>query len=450
MLFSTMVYLSLFQEFSFLLRVFLIIGSVSFSYSIIQYFGRDPAPWQNNFSPILGFLGNPNFQSSFLGLFLVALCGKLFLKLKNPMHLLLMFLIIICTALLIFSSGSIQGIFVGAVGIASFGMYFLYAKKFLKTFWALSTSGIITFVLFVFSVVGMGPLAPLLHKGTLAIRGDYWLAAFSMTTDNLLTGVGPDQFGTWYRFYRGQNAVTRVNAGVVTDSAHNGYLDFAANLGIIALMAYFVLLIYAIVSMGMYIKRHDSLDVTHATLVALFFSFQAQFLISPNQIGVVIWGWVFLGAIFGYAHGETTQKKGIPKPEKSLRKVTTPKDSFTLIASTIIGTLLGFLITGPVFYSSMQFRVALVKADAIRVISAANMWPRNEDLLTYSASLLFTNNLQQQGITLVKAGLMEFPNSFDLWNLKNSYRYISDIEKNEVLEQLRRLDPQNPEWDLKE
>jgi O-antigen ligase len=450
MLFSIMNYLSLFQEFSFLLRVFLITGSVSFTYSIIQYYGNDPAPWQNNFSPILGFLGNPNFQSSFLGLFLVALCGLLLLKLKSPMQAVFIFLVIIVTALLILSSGSIQGLFVAATGVASFGMYFLYAKGLVKTFWSLSTSGLITLVFFVLSVIGVGPLEPFIHRGTLAIRGDYWLAALSMAKDNILTGVGPDQFGTWYRFYRHENAITRINASVVTDSAHNGYLDFAANLGITALIAYFILIIYAVIAMGKYIRRHDSLDLSHATLAALFFGFQAQFLISPNQIGLVIWGWVFLGAIFGFANDGDTTNKVTPKPKKNLSKPVKTEDHFSLIGVSLLGTLIGLLIIGPIFYSSMQFRSALVKADAIKIISAANVWPRNENLLRYSANLLFTNNLQQQGITIVKSGLSEFPNSFDLWNAKLSYKWISEIEKSEALEQLRRLDPLNPEWASKE
>jgi O-antigen ligase len=231
-------------------------------------------------------------------------------------------------------------------------MYFLFAKSFGKTFWSIATSGLITFIFFVLSVVGVGPLAPILHKGTLAIRGDYWLAALSMAKDHILTGVGPDQFGTWYRFYRQEDALTRVNADVVTDSAHNGYLDFAANLGIIALMAYLALLVYAIIAIGRYIKQRESIDLTHATLVALFFGFQAQFLISPNQIGLVIWGWVFLGAIFGYDNVYSINRDEAAKLRKNSKNFAQSNDNISVIASTLIGTLLGTLITGPIIYSS--------------------------------------------------------------------------------------------------
>ena len=446
MLFSIMLYLSQIQEFLFILRVFLIVGLISLAYSIIQYFGVDPAPWANNFSPIIGFLGNPNFQSSFLGLFLVALFGSILMSLKRPRNLLLLVATATVTALLILASNSIQGIFVTAAGIATFGLYYLFAKQLFKAFWVLSILGLSGIVFFVISVIGTGPLAPYLHKGTLAIRGDYWLAGLSMAKDHLFAGVGPDQFGTWYRFYRHQDALTRVNAEVVTDSAHNGYLDFAANLGIISFMAYLTLLIYAIIAISRFIKRQESIDLNHATLVALFMGFQSQFLISPNQIGLVIWGWVFLGAIFGYDNVSAIKRNQTPKSKKNLKNLDRTKDDFSVIASPLIGTLLGLLITGPLIYSSIQFRDALVKADALRVISAVDIWPRNEELVIYSVNLLFSNNLQQQGLKLVTSGLKEFPNSFELWRSKLSYRWITEEEKSDVISQLHRLDPLNPEW----
>jgi O-antigen ligase len=446
MLFAIMVYMSIGQEFIPLLRVFLIVGSISFTYSILQFFGKDPAPWENNFSSIIGFLGNPNFQSSLLGLYLVAVFGMLLQKYKNPIYFILLLVVIASAALLIFSSSSIQGLFVGAVGIASFVIYFLFSKKLYKTFLSLAISGLAAFVLFILAVINLGPLAPYIHKGSIASRGDYWLAALSMVRDNFFTGVGPDQFGIWYRFYRHQDALTRVNADVVTDSAHNGYLDIAANMGILALIAYLVLLIYAIISIGRYIALQQELDLNHATLVALFFGFQAQFLISPNQIGLVVWGWVFLGAIFGYNKGEVIVKNQLSKRKNRKNQPSKSSDHFSVTAVVLIGTLTGCIVCGPNLYANMQFRNALIKADALKIIIAANIWPRNEEIVAYSTSLLFSNNLQQQGLKLVSAGLKEFPNAYDLWRQKLQFRYLTESEKKEIQAQLYRLDPLNPEW----
>ena len=46
----------------------LIVGVASLSYGVIQAVGADPFDWVNQYSPVFGFLGNPNFQSSLLGI----------------------------------------------------------------------------------------------------------------------------------------------------------------------------------------------------------------------------------------------------------------------------------------------------------------------------------------------------------------------------------------------
>jgi len=51
-----------------LVRAVFIVGSASVTYGVIQALGADPLNWAaNGYSPVFGFLGNPNFQSSLLG-----------------------------------------------------------------------------------------------------------------------------------------------------------------------------------------------------------------------------------------------------------------------------------------------------------------------------------------------------------------------------------------------
>jgi hypothetical protein len=42
-------------------------GGLSIGYGFIQSIGSDPISWVNQYNPVIGFLGNPNFQSSFVG-----------------------------------------------------------------------------------------------------------------------------------------------------------------------------------------------------------------------------------------------------------------------------------------------------------------------------------------------------------------------------------------------
>ena len=60
--------------------VIFIVGSASLAYGVIQALGADPFNWVNPYSPVFGFLGNPNFQSSLLGVLGAIVFGQFFAK----------------------------------------------------------------------------------------------------------------------------------------------------------------------------------------------------------------------------------------------------------------------------------------------------------------------------------------------------------------------------------
>ena len=47
-------------------------------------------------------------------------------------------------------------------------------------------------------------------------------------------------------------------------------------------------------------KRKTEFDVIFATIVAAWVAYQAQSLISINQLGLGVWGWSLSGLIIGY------------------------------------------------------------------------------------------------------------------------------------------------------
>ena len=107
----------------------LVAGSASLIYGFIQAVGKDPIKWVNGYSPVIGFLGNPNFQSSFLGVigslvFAMALSAKSSIKVRAIYGVYLL-----VTLYVIGESNSQQGYLVLITGIAVAFVFYVYAKS---------------------------------------------------------------------------------------------------------------------------------------------------------------------------------------------------------------------------------------------------------------------------------------------------------------------------------
>ena len=74
-------------------RMLLIAGGLSIGYGLLQTIGADPIKWVNQYSPVIGFLGNPNFQSAFMGItaaagLTLAVFGQMTLSLRLSLFVL--------------------------------------------------------------------------------------------------------------------------------------------------------------------------------------------------------------------------------------------------------------------------------------------------------------------------------------------------------------------------
>jgi hypothetical protein len=93
-------------------------GLLTVGYGFLQTTGNDPVKWNNPYNSMLGFLGNPNFSSSFLGITSVAAVA-FGLKVSARIYLRIASIIYIILALyLIIKSQSQQGVLVFAAGTA--------------------------------------------------------------------------------------------------------------------------------------------------------------------------------------------------------------------------------------------------------------------------------------------------------------------------------------------
>ena len=446
MLLAIFLFYSVNQPQEYLLKIFIWVGVISLAYSVFQLLGLDPAPWNNDYDPVIGLLGNPNFQSSFLGLFFIVVAGKIIQKQNSTRSMIFWSLLAPIDLFAIYRTNSIQGFFVVFIGIMIFLAYILHFKNYRYLLLTFFTTGIVSTVLFVMAVIGMGPLQSLLYKGTLAIRGDYWITAILMSKSAPLTGVGPDNYGENYRLFRPIESLTRINAEVTSDSAHNGYLDFSANLGVTSLLIYLVFLLLVFRKVSHFVRHSITLDYNHLIVTAIWVAFNGQLLISPNQIGLALWGWAFAGLLLSYSNSHDSLSNydsnlSIKEKKKALSKIA--PTSFLDLISWVGGIMIGFLVSLPIYVSSAHFRSALVSADAVRILSASQDWPRSPTTILYTARLMFANNLMEQGLQITNFGIREYPDSFEIWRQKLQYNKLTEAEVILIKSKLVELDPLN-------
>ncbi len=430
---------------AFLKRFFLaslVVGLASLAYGVIQASGLDPFDWVNPYSPVFGFLGNPNFQSSLLGIlgsvvFTQLLSSATKLQIKGAY---LVYLLV--TLYVIKETDSQQGFLVLLIGSGvALGVYVNQRSKALG--YSYLGLVLVAFVAVLFGTLNKGPLASLLYKDSVTYRGDYWRAGWKMTVDNPIFGVGLDSYGDWYRRSRTIEATLRRGPDVTSNAAHNVFLDISAYGGFPLVLIYIALMVLVIVSAVEVIKRSQGFNAGFVGLVAGWVAFQAQSIISINQIGLALWGWVLSGLIVGYEintrGGEVVVEK---KSGKNATKVT--QSSAGSVMSMFVGLIIGVLVGISPYLASAKYRGALETSNPTIIQEAAYIWPLDPTRMIQVAGTLNENKLEAQGLEVALDATESFPDYYGVWASLYSMKSATAEQKAEALAQMKRLDPLNP------
>jgi O-antigen ligase len=267
-------------------------GLISIVYGIIQALKLDPIGWVNQYSPVIGFLGNPNFQSSFVGFSGVMIFALLISKDVKPLYRAGYFLYLVAAAYVIKETDSQQGFLVLLGGIAV--VVFIWITRSKIKFLTIPSllAGFVGVVLVTLGSLNSGPLASVLYKASVTYRGDYWRAGWKMSLENPLFGVGLDSYGDWYRRARTVEATVRRGPDVVSNAAHNVLLDLSSNGGFPLLIIYLFMMVLVVIAAIKVVKRTEGFEPVFAGLFAVWIAYQAQSIISLNQLGLAVWGWI--------------------------------------------------------------------------------------------------------------------------------------------------------------
>ena len=427
-------------------------GLLTIGYGFLQSTGNDPVKWNNPYNSILGFLGNPNFSSSFLGMTSVAAVA-IGLKLKAQIYLRMSSVIYVLLSLyLIIKSQSQQGVLVFAAGTAI--VLFLYINShsilskpiFKFTYLGLgSLAGIIV----VMGTLSHGPLGDILYKVSVRQRGFYWKAALEMMTSNPFFGVGIDSFGDWYFPLRSANAAFHTPL-IQSNSAHSIFLDLGSGGGFPLYLIYISLVILTFIAGVKYLIRNKEFNWAFAAIFGTWISYQAQSVISINQLGVGVWGWTLMGLIIGMEFNSRTKSpeaEAINSQNRG-RIVRKPKEK-SLFASTqtlgaIIGLVFGLLIALPYFNADHNYRAATATADAQTLVDAALAHPEDLVRTLTAAYALADSNINDRALALARHVVQENPNYHKAWQLIFKLEPMGSPEKLEAMAKLNKLNPKVP------
>jgi hypothetical protein len=414
----------------------------------------DFIPWTNPYGNLLGTFGNPNFIGAFLGFFAASLVAYSF---KSGLHIglrLLSVVIFIVSLIEIIDSNAIQGRVVVAAGLAIVGFY-LVRSKFKG---ALAQIGYLLVIATggAFALLGalqIGPLTKYIYKTSVSLRGEYWQAGWNMGSDHPLTGVGFDTYGDWYRRARDTQALVLPGPNTTTNAAHNVPFDVFAFGGWPLFISYLGILALSVIAIIKVTARTRTYDPVFVTLTTAWVCYQLQSIISINQIGLAIWGWLFGGALIAYEIATRPAKVSDESPNSTApkgRRVVRQKQSETIFSSTMVagvGAVVGLLIAVPPYSADAKWRSALASQNAQTLEEAlvpGYLNPANSYKYANAVQLMEDSKLYDLAYKYAQISVQFNPENFDSWKMFYFISKSSAAEKAIALENMKRLDPNNP------
>jgi hypothetical protein len=439
------------RHFSYVIYSLIFAGILNVAYGLwVMAFG-DFISWNNQYGNLLGTFGNPNFIGSFFGMFssvLFAAALSKDLSTKTRISALVFLPIVIFT---IMDTKAVQGkvLFVAAAGIA---LFFYVRDRFQSKYWSIAyiVAAFVSFLAALFGTLQKGPLANLLYKETVSLRGEYWNAGWQTGLSNPWFGAGFDSFGDWYRRSRRESALTLPGVDTVTNAAHNVYMDLFAFGGWPLLVAYCAITLCTLMSIVKFIRNNKGFDFTFVTLVSVWTCYQLQSIISINQVGLAIWGWVISGLVIAYANltGDVKENAAPDLGKKSRNKI--QAQSSEVISPKLLAglfTVVGLLIAVPPLSADMKWRDAQLSQDVSKVeatLKPSYMNPLSTHKLINVVGVFETNKFYDLAHKYAREAVQFNPNSYESWRTLTLLTKSSVEEKNEAFAMMKKLDPLNP------
>ena len=329
----------------FLVTFFL--GLVSFIYSLLQTTGNDFVSWDNPYNAIIGTLGNPNFAAAAMAVMGVIIFSSIFNSDFNPSSRIFAVTLVIMLVFVIYRSNARQGLLSIALGFGVFFVIWIWGKN--KKFGIVSL--LLGFTAIVFSILGMlqfGPLQQYLYKASVSVRGYYWRAGLEMLSSHPFFGIGIDRYGSYFKQYREADYPLNVGFQLTSSNAHNTFIQFFATGGIFLGITYIALNLFVLYRAIIGIKNLKGNERLYLVgSLSAWISFHAQSLVSIDNIGISIWGWVLAGSIIGLSlSADTLERENVFYLKKKRNDINIVQALISGVSSILVLSLVIILYRG--------------------------------------------------------------------------------------------------------
>ena len=439
------------SSFDTLTKGLILAGVVNIVYCAWVILFGDFIGWSNPYGNILGTFGNPNFIGAFLGIFISAYVAYAISPSRPTIWRWSLFLVVPITLFEIIDSSAIQGRVVAAGGLALVAFSWIKFKvgKFILGLFSMAVT-----IVGVFAVLGalqIGPLTQFIYKTSVSLRGQYWLAGWNAGEIHPFTGVGMDTLGDWYRRVRDPQALILPGPNTVVNAAHNVYLDMFAFGGWPLVISYIALVAYSGYALVRTFVRLKAFDGTFTAISVAWIGYQVQSLISINQIGLAIWGWLLGGTLIAYERFTRNQISGEfgfkDKTQKSAQSTTKISDSRVLLASSV-SALIGLLIALPPFVSDTKWKSAMNAQSLPQIeesMKPSYFNPLNTNRFTSNIRLLEESKLTDLAHKYALEATEWNPQVYDFWRILYFISGSTPEDRERALVKMKELDPLNPD-----
>jgi O-antigen ligase len=422
------------------------LGGILSAYGLLQFNGIEFFNYTGAGESIaFGTFGNVNFQSAFLGIAATLTLWLAIFQTWTPQRRIGL-LSLSVFMLLAIQASSAQGFFSMAAGFLFAIILWLANKRknvLAGLLLGLSISGSLTLILGFFN---QGPLARYVFNASIEVRGFYWNAAYRIVAENPIFGVGLDGYGDYYRSSRSSSAIA-YNSELTSNTAHNIPLDIAAGGGVLLLLIYFSIMALALVSIAKVIARSSEVNPFFISLAGAWAAYQSQSLISINQLGVGIWGWILTGLLIGYEIN-TRETLSAVNVKSNIKVRSSNKVSNSLVLGVLISGIIGAAVAFPPYVASSNYYKAIQSGKIELLISKTYSKPYDRSRFLITIDNLIANKLEPQAIEMLKKATVVYPNSFDLWQQWSQITSATSAQVTKAKSEMNRLDPNNPAWKL--